>query len=155
MWMEKEWKEWPAFCSRAFRAFRCWNASSICRRRQGSTSSRWTHGAECGHRQGGHPMHRCGKGVRIGGGIGTIQLSLIGQVAGIQSAALRLPETQMAGGVARSVEAEYLPAAQLEAIPIFQKPSSSVLIDLVNVRIKTGREGGSAVGQILQYGLTG
>ena len=101
-------------------------------------------------------MHRCGKGVRIGGGIGTIQLSLIGQVAGIQSsAALRLPETQMAGGVARSVEAEYLPAAQLEAIPIFQKPSGSVLIDLVSVRIKTGREGGSAVGQILQYGLTG
>ena len=88
-------------------------------------------GTENGHRQGGHPMHRCSKGVRIGGGIETIQLSLIGQVAGIQGSTLRLPETQMAGGVAGSVEAEYLPAAQLEAIPIFQKPSGSVLIDLV------------------------
>ncbi len=41
----------------------------------------------------------------------------------------------------RGVKAEYLPVAQLEAIPIFQKPSGSVLINLVSVRIKTGRKG--------------
>ena len=61
----------------------------------------------------------------------------------------------MPGGVAGSVETEYLPVAKLEYISIFHKLSGSSLIDLVSFQVKAGRKEGSALDQILQHRLPG